>query len=57
MSAGRKILIYVRGRKYEAQEEQISYDEVVNLGYPNGKPKEAYIETKDRMELIAYSTP
>ena len=37
MSAGRKILIYVRGRQYEAQEEKISYDEVVNLAYPDGK--------------------
>ena len=37
MSAGRKIMIYVRGRKYEIQKEKVSYDEVVNLGYPNGK--------------------
>ena len=37
MSAGRKIMIYVRGRKYEVEKEKISYDEVVNLGYPDGK--------------------
>lgn len=37
MSAGRKIMIYVRGRKYEVEKEIISYDEVVNLGYPDGK--------------------
>ena len=36
MSAGRKIMIYVRGRKYEVEKEIISYDEVVNLGYPDG---------------------
>ncbi len=37
MSAGRKFMIYVRGRKYEVEKEKISYDEVVNLGYPDGK--------------------
>ena len=37
MSAGRKIMIYVRGRKFEIQKESISYGEVVNLGYPDGK--------------------
>ena len=37
MSSGRKIMIYVRGRKYEVEKEIISYDEVVNLGYPDGK--------------------
>lgn len=29
--------IYVRGRKHEFKGEKISYQEVVNLGYPNGK--------------------
>ena len=37
MSSGRKIMIYVRGRKYEVEKGIISYDEVVNLGYPDGK--------------------
>ena len=37
MSAGRKILIYVRGRRHEVEKEIISFNEVVNLGYPDGK--------------------
>lgn len=30
-------LIYVRGRPHEVSREKISYREVVDLGYPNGK--------------------
>ncbi len=37
MSEGKIIVIYVRGRKHEVEEEKISYEEVVNLGYPDGK--------------------
>lgn len=37
MSAGRKIPIYVRGRRHEVEKEIISFSEVVNLGYPDGK--------------------
>ena len=29
--------IYIRGRKYEVQDEKISYEKVVDLGYPDGK--------------------
>lgn len=29
--------IYVRGRKHEFDDEKISYMQVVDLGYPNGK--------------------
>ncbi len=37
MSAGEKISIYVRGRRFEIEREKISYSEVVNLAYPDGK--------------------
>ena len=37
MSAGRKILIYVRGRRHEVEQETINFDQVVNLAYPVGK--------------------
>ena len=37
MSIQKNILIYVRGRKYEVKGEKISYTEVVNLAYPDGK--------------------
>ena len=37
MSAGRKILIYVRGRRHEVEKEYITFREVVDLGYPDGK--------------------
>ncbi len=37
MSAGRKILIYVRGRRHEVEEENITFREVVDLGYPDGQ--------------------
>ena len=30
-------VIYVRGRKHEFDGEKISYMQVVDLGYPNGK--------------------
>ena len=31
------MVIYVRGRKHEVAGEKISYSQVVDLGYPNGK--------------------
>lgn len=31
------ILIYVRGRKHEFADEKISYRQVVDFGYPDGK--------------------
>ena len=37
MSTGRKILIYVRGRRHEVEDENITFAQVVNLGYPDGK--------------------
>lgn len=32
-----KNMIYVRGRHHEIDGEYITFDDVVNLGYPNGK--------------------
>ena len=37
MAAGRKILIYVRGRPHEVEDENITFRGVVDLGYPDGK--------------------
>ena len=37
MSNEPKITIYVRGRPHDIFDDKISYDHVVNLGYPNGK--------------------
>ena len=37
MTKEKDTLIYVRGRKHEVQAEKISYKEVVDLGYPDGK--------------------
>ena len=37
MNIQKDILIYVRGRKYEVKGEKISYEQVVNLAYPDGK--------------------
>ena len=37
MNIQKDTLIYVRGRKYEVKGEKISYDEVVNLAYPNAR--------------------
>ena len=37
MSNSKITLIYVRGRKHEINDEKISYMQVVDLAYPNGK--------------------
>ena len=37
MNTQKDALIYIRGRKYEFKAEKISYKEVVDLAYPNGK--------------------
>ena len=37
MGEANKVLIYVRGRRHEVATEYITYREVVDLGYPNGK--------------------
>ena len=37
MPSNKKTIIYVRGRKHEYANEKISYLEVVDLGYPDGK--------------------
>ena len=37
MNIQKNTLIYIRGRKYEVKDGKISYDEVVNLAYPDGK--------------------
>ena len=37
MNSHKPVLIYVRGRPHEISTEKISYREVVDLGYPNGK--------------------
>ncbi len=37
MDTRKRILIYVRGRKYEVKGEKVSYDEIVSLAYPDGK--------------------
>ena len=37
MASAKQIHIYVRGRKHTFDKEKISYQEVVNLGYPDGK--------------------
>ena len=38
----KSMIIYVRGRKHEFDGEKISFIEVVNLGYPNGKHGPVY---------------
>ena len=37
MDLHKETTIYVRGRKHAFGKEKISYREVVDLGYPNGK--------------------
>ena len=37
MASAKQIHIYVRGRKHTFDKEKISYKEVVELGYPDGK--------------------
>lgn len=37
MSLANKILIYVRGRRHEVTTEYVTYREIVDLAYPNGK--------------------
>ena len=37
MTVAKQITIYVRGRKHAYNKEKISYKEVVDLGYPDGK--------------------
>ena len=37
MDSTQQFFIYVRGRKHEFNNEKISFKEVVDLGYPNGK--------------------
>ena len=37
MSKEIPITIYVRGRPHDIPEDKISYDDVVKLGYPDGK--------------------
>ena len=37
MDSTKQFFIYVRGRKHEFNNEKISFKEVVDLGYPNGK--------------------
>ncbi len=37
MAAAKQIHIYVRGRRHAFDKEKISYRELVDLGYPNGK--------------------
>ena len=37
MSTEIRITIYVRGRPHDILDDKISYHQVVNLGYPNGK--------------------
>ena len=37
MPSAKSTLIYVRGRKHEFGGEKISFMQVVDLGYPNGK--------------------
>ena len=37
MAKAKSIVIYVRGRKHEFDSEKISYRQVVDFGYPDGK--------------------
>ena len=37
MSLGKQATIFIRGRKHTFAKEKISYREVVDLGYPDGK--------------------
>ena len=37
MSSANKVLIYVRGRRHEVKTEYVTYREIVDLAYPNGK--------------------
>ena len=37
MNTQKDTLIYIRGRKYEFKGEKISYKEVVDFAYPDGK--------------------
>lgn len=37
MNMQKNTLIYIRGREYKIPDNKISYNKVVELGYPNGK--------------------
>ena len=37
MNNKKETLIYIRGREYKISDDKISYIEVVNRAYPNGK--------------------